>query len=96
MYPVLKRGLSQLKNNIDSQFAVDSGNAVFSLMPASSVLEDECECRSVSGVSMGLVDRNGTLLYHFLGGKLFPSLGAMLDAEDGSDLSLSSSLRRVP
>lgn len=83
MYPVLKRGLNQLNNNIDSQFAVDSGKAVFSLIPACSVLGDECKCRSVSAVSIGFVDRNGTRLYHFLGGKLFPSLFAMSDgAED--------------
>lgn len=79
MYPVLKRGASQPNNNIDSQFAVDSGNAVFSLIPASSVLDDECKCRSVNGVSIGFVDRNGTRLYHFLGGKLFPSFAAMSD-----------------
>lgn len=91
MYPVLNRGLSQLKNNIDSQFAVDSGSAVFSLTPASSVLA--FKCRSVSGFSIGFADRNGTLLYHFRGGKLFPSLVAM--SVGAEDVGLAAH-RRVP
>lgn len=64
---------------MDNQFAVVSGNWALASLPESTPcssnfgLEFEFNFVAVSRSSMGLVDKNGTLLYHLRYGKAFPS-----------------------